>query len=147
MCRHAGPLLLGLGLIILLCLLRVVDPPIFAETRLQVFDTYQRWSPRPYQPVPVRVVNIDEGSLQRLGQWPWPRQQLATLIENLGQLGAAAIALDMVFAEPDRLSPTHLAPLWGVDLWPEGTIPDFDQILAETLARYPVVGGFAPRHE
>ncbi len=53
--------------------------------------------------VPV-IVNIDEKSLMRYGQWPWPRYRIAILLEKLKQAGALSIALDMLFAEPDRTS-------------------------------------------
>ena len=62
-------------------------------------------APRPYQPAPVRIVDIDEASLARLGQWPWPRVKVAKLISELRELGASAIASDFIFAEPDRTSP------------------------------------------
>jgi adenylate cyclase len=68
-----------------------------------VFDLYQRWSPRPYDPeVPVRVIAIDDESLTRIGQWPWPRERIAELIERLTKAGAATIAVDVLFSEPER---------------------------------------------
>src|SRR3954468_9357420 len=68
-----------------------------------VFDLYQRWSPRPYDPdAPVRVVAIDDESLARVGQWPWPRAKLAELVERLTKAGAAVVALDGLFSEPER---------------------------------------------
>ena len=68
-----------------------------------MFDQYQRWKPRPYAfDQPVRIVLIDEESLKRLGQWPWPRERLAALVEALKGAGAAAIAFDFLFAEKDR---------------------------------------------
>lgn len=150
-----GPISAGLVLVVLLAAFRILlDPPILQDFRHNVFDQYQRLSPRPYQPVPVRIIDIDDESLARLGQWPWPRDLLAQLIERLGQLGSATIALDMVFAEPDRLSPAHLLTRWPelsaqLELSSANTetpLPDFDQILAQTIAQYPVVGGFALNH-
>jgi adenylate cyclase len=68
-----------------------------------VFDLYQRWSPRPYDPdAPVRVVAIDDESLARVGQWPWPRAKLAELVERLTKAGAATVVLDVLFSEPER---------------------------------------------
>ncbi len=69
--------------------------------------------PRIYDPaVPVKIIDIDDESLARHGQWPWPRTTLGRLIDRLTQMGAAAIALDLVFADPDRSSPEHILPLW-----------------------------------
>ena len=81
----------------------VIGAPTRAVMQNLVFDQYQRWKPRPYAfDQPVRIVEIDEESLKRLGQWPWPRERLAALVEALKRAGAAAIALDFLFAEKDR---------------------------------------------
>ncbi len=59
--------------------------------------------PRTEAGAPVAVVDIDEASIAELGQWPWPRTTLAQLVDRLGQAGAATIAFDIVFPEPDRI--------------------------------------------
>ena len=75
-----------------------------------IVDTFQRLAPRTYDPnLPVRIVDIDGESLKRFGQWPWPRTYFVELIRRLDALGAAAIAFDIVFAEPDRTSPEVLS--------------------------------------
>lgn len=74
-----------------------------------VFDQYQRWQPRDWHAdLPVRVIDIDDESLARLGQWPWPRSRIADLTNRLAGGGAAAIGFDILFAEEDRLSPRAL---------------------------------------
>ena len=55
----------------------------------------------------MRVVDIDEASLKAVGQWPWPRTVLADLVDKLVAGGAAAIGFDIVFPEPDRMSPAN----------------------------------------
>ncbi len=96
-----------------------------------VFDAYQRLSPRPYDPsVPVRVIAIDEESLKRLGQWPWPRAAIAEIVERLAEAGAAAIALDVLLSEPERI------PLGASE-------PAGDQRLAAAVARANVALGIA----
>src|SRR6185437_15708240 len=94
-----------LGLLIGLAALRVADPAPIDELRVRVFDTFQVIEPRVKTARPVTIVDIDEKSLAKLGQWPWPRTRLADLVTNLTTLGAAVIAFDIVFAEPDRLNP------------------------------------------
>jgi adenylate cyclase len=89
--------------------LRIADTDPVARLRLSVFDTYLRAAPRPVDTsFPVRIVAIDDASLARVGQWPWPRTKLAELVSRLNDAGAKAIALDLVLAEPDRLSPGEL---------------------------------------
>ena len=50
----------------------------------------------------VVIVDVDERSLSTIGQWPWRRDLMGTLIARLREMGAATVALDIVFAEPDR---------------------------------------------
>ena len=88
----------------------VAQPPFLDELRNFVFDTYQRLLPRKAPDNgPVRIINVDEESLKRIGQWPWPRSRMAELVHRLSDAGAAAIVFDMTFAEPDRLSIENLA--------------------------------------
>src|SRR6185436_4320385 len=97
-------LVCGFAVIAALLFIRGYDPPILSALRGAGFDTLQRLWPRDNSvPQPVRIVDIDEASLRELGQWPWPRTQLAALVDQLTELGAAAIAFDIVFPEPDRL--------------------------------------------
>ena len=67
---------------------------VLEAQRNKVFDYYQNASPRPYVDASVRYVDIDEDSLKRIGQWPWPRTTLARLVRNLKKYGVGVIALD-----------------------------------------------------
>ncbi|HZY51206.1 MAG TPA: CHASE2 domain-containing protein, partial [Devosia sp.] len=97
--RRLLPTLLGLVLVALLALLRLGDPLPVSAIRDMGFDFEQRLLPRPAHDSPVRVVDIDEASLSRFGQWPWPRDILAKLTDRLAELGAAAIGYDVLFPE------------------------------------------------
>ena len=130
----------GCGLALLLA-----DPLPLQALRNALFDQYQRWHPRAYQPVPVRIVDIDEASLERLGQWPWPRTRLAELVDQLNAAGATAIGFDVIFAEKDRTSPAAAADTWPLDDDLRTTLknlPDHDQVFAQSIGRAPVVLGF-----
>ena len=76
--------------------LLLTDPLPLQALRNGLFDQYQRWHPRDYQPVPVRIIDIDEASLSRIGQWPWPRTRLAELVGQLKEKRVAAIAFDIL---------------------------------------------------
>lgn len=123
-----------------------LNPPLLQTLRLAVFDTQLIRHPRPYTKLPVTIVDIDDESLRRLGQWPWPRTQMAEMIDRLGNAGAASIVLDIVFAEPDKTSPKELLPVWQKNGFlktiPAGTLPDHDLLFAEAMARANVVTGF-----
>jgi adenylate cyclase len=126
--------------------LLVLDSSAQKALRNYQFDQFQRWHPRAYADVPVRVVDIDEQSLARLGQWPWPRTRLAELLDKLGAAGAAVVAFDMVFAEPDRTSPRAAAAQWRLS-GPERdallALPDHDAVFTRSLEQTDAVLGFA----
>src|SRR5215468_6061590 len=86
-------------------LLRYQDPFFVRALRLIAFDHFQRLDPPKYDPeLPVRIVDIDEASLAKIGQWPWPRTAVRDLLAELTAKGAAVVAFDVLFAEPDRTS-------------------------------------------
>lgn len=119
--------------------------PMMGQLQNYTFDTYQRLHPRENKPVEIYVVDIDEKSLAEVGQWPWPRNQIASLIEKLFQKGVASVGLDIVFAERDGKSPDMLVDDWGVDSQTRQKlleIPSHDDVLANVFVKYPVVAGF-----
>ncbi len=126
----------------------VTRPPGLDDLGNTVFDGWERLEAEPFDPnLPVRVVAVDEASLAAHGQWPWPRSVLADLTTRLAQAGAAAIAYDFVFAEPDRVSLDRV-----VDTLPEGEEkaalarlvagrPSNDERFAQAVAASPTVLG------
>ena len=140
----------GLGFTLLVIAAAWTSPRTLQNLDGRVYDMFLRSAPhRPAGAVPV-VVDIDEESLARYGQWPWPRYRVAQLLERVRDLGAAAVALDIVFAEPDRTSLTLIAREIERDLGvavslgePAGRAADNDQRLAEVLEKGPFVLGYA----
>ncbi|MFA1621504.1 CHASE2 domain-containing protein [Rhizobium mongolense] len=140
--------IIGLAIVAVLTLLRASDPQLLRSIRDVTFDEYQRVSPRSFEELPVRVIDIDEASLREFGQWPWPRDRLALLVDRLSEMGAAAIAFDILFAEPDRLSPRAVVGnVPGIDPSLLSQLPDNDEIFADTIADKPVVLGFGLTNE
>jgi adenylate cyclase len=137
--------LLCVGLLIGFAALRIADPAPIEEFRVRTFDTFQVIDPRVKTARPVRIVNIDERSLARFGQWPWPRTRVADLVTNLTKLGAVAIGFDIMFAEPDRLNPAAAADTMR-NLDDEirtklRALPSNDDILADAMRQSRVVLG------
>jgi adenylate cyclase len=137
--------LMCLALLIGLAALRIADPAPVEELRVRTFDSFQRIDPRVKTARPVTIVDIDEASLAKLGQFPWPRTRIADLITGLTRLGAVVIAFDIVFSEPDRLNPDVAADTFR-DLDEETrsrlrALPSNDQILADAMRRSRVVLG------
>jgi adenylate cyclase len=138
--------LLCLALLIGFAVLRVADPAPIQELRVRTFDTFQLIKPRSKAAKPlVMIVDIDDKSLAKFGQWPWPRTRIADMVTNLTKLGAAVIGFDVIFAEPDRLNPDVAADTFrNLD---EATreklraLPSNDQIFADAIKRSRVVLG------
>ncbi|QRG06622.1 adenylate/guanylate cyclase domain-containing protein [Xanthobacter dioxanivorans] len=102
----------------------------------------------PPKPAPLlTVVDIDSDTLARYGDWPWNRAQMARLVAQVAGGEPAAVAIDILFAGPDRHSPAaaarRIAAETGradiADLVP--SLPDGDALLAVALARRPVALG------
>lgn len=119
--RPVGLAVLG----IFLALSFTADLRVLADLRLALFDSYQNLAPRKRISAPAVIVAIDEASLSEIGQWPWPRDILARLIEAIGSARPAAIGVDILMPEPDRLSPESIA----------GMVAKTDPVLASRLAR------------
>ena len=155
------------AMLLLAFLLRIEDPQFIQVLRLKVFDVYQTSQPREWRPAArpdlgiqgVKIIDVDDASLAEIGQWPWPRNRLADMLVRVFEAGAAVVAFDSVFAEPDRTSPKEVLSVWlgqpKLDLenlppewrqFSEGimqSVPDHDAALSEVIAQTNVVAGFA----
>ena len=102
---------------------RIEESPLLTVREAQ-FDHYQRWQPRSRNNEPVIIVGIDSQSLVEHGQWPWPRDLIARLVDRIQAGKPLAVGVDIVFAEPDRYSPEVLGE-------------HFPGLTSETLAALP----------
>ena len=149
--RDLGVYAAGFLALVLALSLAVSDFPIVDRIRHLVFDSYQRLTPRTMTDEGVRILDIDNAALAELGQWPWSRRTIAAMTDRLSELGVAAIAFDIVFAEPDRTSPEQI-----IALYPEtpatralaaeraaGVLAAHDTVLAKSFAKAPVVAGIS----
>ena len=134
-----------LALLIGFAVLRSFDPAPVEELRVRTFDAFQRVDPRKKTDRPVTIVDIDDKSLEKLGQWPWPRTRIAELVNELTRLGAVVIAFDVVFAEPDRLNPDFVADTFAnLDAETRAklrALPSNDQVFADAIRASRVVLG------
>ncbi len=111
----------------LLVVARACDPGYVETLVMRGFDREQQIAPRTYQRSPVRIVAIDGKSLSKYGQWPWPRTLVARLVQVIASGHPRVLGVDIIFAEPDRLSPGKL-----ID-----ARPDLPPSLAQQLAQLP----------
>jgi adenylate cyclase len=135
----------GLVSLLLLVILRLLNPPLVRELSLYSFDLQQRIAPRPYQSLPVRIVGIDERSLAKYGQWPWPRTLMASLVSKIAMQDPQVLGVDIILSEPDRYSPKNLARLLPQLPPPIASqlerMPDNEVLLAQAFEKVPTVLG------
>jgi adenylate cyclase len=143
-----GQWLVGLILLLVLVCLRYQDPSVVQKLRFLQFDFFQQMAPRADAKAPVVIVDIDEESLDKVGQWPWPRTVLADLVDKLTAAGVVTIGFDVTFPEADRT-----APGWLFDALDGGMVaqldpemmsgPSNDTIFADAMRKSRVVLGIA----
>jgi adenylate cyclase len=137
--------ILGLLLLAGLLALRAWDPPAVEALRHRSFDIYQLLQPRVAPINSVTIVDIDEPSLRRLGQWPWPRTTMADMVGKIAELGGVAIGFDVLFPEPDRGSPDIAAETFrGIDSETREklrSLPSNDEVFADAIRQTKVILG------
>jgi adenylate cyclase len=97
--------------------IRIVDPSFVESVRLRYFD--QLVTSQPAKEIPVNTVNIDEAALDKYGQWPFPRDYYAHIIEDLYRHEAGLVVFNVLMPESDRFKQ--------------------DDTLAKTMEKYPVI--------
>jgi adenylate cyclase len=97
--------------------IRFIDPSFVESVRLRYFD--ELITSQPAKDVPVHTVNIDEAALDKYGQWPFPRDIYAQIIQDLYKRDAGLVVFNVMMPEKDRFGK--------------------DTVLAETLKKYPIV--------
>ena len=118
-------------------------PPWLTRFQASGFDAFQALAPRQIDTLPVQIVEVDERSITARGQWPWPRTMLAELIRDIARGNPAAIGIDILMPEADRLSPGRALEQVGASD-PElaariAVLPGNDGELARAMGAVPVV--------
>ncbi|MGJ0298214.1 adenylate/guanylate cyclase domain-containing protein [Aliarcobacter cryaerophilus] len=87
----------------------------------------------------VVIIDIDDSSIREFGQWPWSRDILSKIVDNLANSNIAVIAMDTVFAEEDRTSPSKIATKLKIDK----KLENYDETFANSIANAPVILGYS----
>ena len=95
-------ILSALAPVLVMAVLAFYRPEFLTRLDSAVYDVLLRAAPVNPPGERVVIVDVDERSLGAIGQWPWRRTTVGDLLDRVRQLGAATVALDIVFAEPDR---------------------------------------------
>ncbi len=115
-----------IALVFLMVCMRITDPTLLEQTRLNVFDSLIKTLPEE-QSNEIVLLNIGEKSLEELGQFPWPRQYYAQMIADLRNKNAGMIGFTIMFPEPDRFGGDEVFASW---------IKDNGIILTQTADEY-----------
>jgi serine phosphatase RsbU (regulator of sigma subunit) len=126
-------------------LLQFFAPSLFDAARFGLFDAYQRLMGRDHHTDAVVIVAIDDASLARIGQWPWPRQIQAKLVSAITSAGPVALGIDLLWPEPDQQSPEqwlkHAGSLSAPLTAELERLPSHDTALASALGHGPIAIG------
>jgi len=119
--------------------IKVTNPSFFESFDNKIRD--YMFNIRGLQPVTqnVVIIDIDELSLSKLGQWPWGRNKIAKILDNLTKADVSIIGLDIVFAEKDRSSPVSVFKDLNMSI---DNIPDFDKEFNHMVSITPTILGY-----
>jgi len=95
------------GIFIFLIIVKFINPPIIKKISFITYDFYQKIFNRG-EVKSVTIVDIDEKSIAKIGQFPWRRDVYSKILKNLNQHSPSAIAFDIVFSEEDKQNPQDL---------------------------------------
>ncbi len=116
----------------------------------KVYDSFISRIHEPPKSGKVVIVDLDDRSLQTLGQWPWSRYLVARLTDRIEACGPSVVAFDIVFPERDRTAPAairdDLKRQLGFDVTLQGVpdaFADYDQLFAGSFSNGNVILGCA----
>ena len=125
-------------LLFLLIALKTANPSFIKSISFLSFDLYQKIFPLKKESSEVVIIDIDEKSLKKFGQFPWNRSVFARIIENVNTAKPKAIGFDVFFSEKDRQSPEEIIKSYNLiptDVTQIQKIKGHDEILREELER------------
>ena len=106
--------LIFLLILILLIFLKTINPNFIKSISFLSFDMYQKVIPIRKQDSNVIIIDIDEKSLSKFGQFPWNRSIFAKIIENVNETNPKAIGFDVFFSEKDKQSPEEIIKSYNI---------------------------------
>ena len=137
--KHKKIISLGF-LLIFFVTLKVMNPQIIQKISFINYDFYQKVFNRG-KVTAVTIVDIDEKSIAKIGQFPWRRDVYSKILNNLNQYNPSVIAFDIVFSEEDKQNPKDLL----IQLQKETNelinleVPNTNQIFIDSLVQSKVI--------
>ena len=130
-----------LGVVLLFfIIIKLTNPTIVKKISFINYDLYQKVFNRG-EITNVTIIDIDEKSIAKIGQFPWRRDIYSKILNNLNQHNPSAIAFDIVFSEKDKQNPKDLL----LQLQKESDqfinieVPNTNQIFVDSLKKSKVI--------
>ena len=140
-------------LLILLISLKIINPSFIKSVSFLSFDLYQKIFSEQKKNSQVVIIDIDEASLGKFGQFPWSRSVFAKILDQLNPSNPKAIGFDIFFTEKDKQSPDEIMKSYGLipsDVVELQKLKSHDKIfsekLKETKSIIAVLGSNVPSH-
>ena len=140
-------------LLILLISIKVSNPSFVKSISFISFDLYQKIFPLEKNETEVVIIDIDEKSLGKFGQFPWSRSVFAKILENVNATNPKAIGFDVFFTEKDKQSPDEFLKAYNLIPTDVGEIQNlkghdekFSEQLEKSNSITAVLGSNVPSH-
>ena len=145
--------LIFLILLLILISLKVINPSLIKSISYLSFDLYQKVFVEKKSDSDVVIIDIDETSLGKFGQFPWSRSVFAKIIDQVETSNPKVIGFDIFFTEKDKQSPEEIIKSYGLipsDIADLQKLKGHDDVFAEKLKSAKtvtaVLGSNVPSH-
>ena len=140
-------------ILILLITLKIINPSFIKSISFLSFDLYQKVFSEQKKDSEVVIIDIDEASLGKFGQFPWSRSVFAKILDQLNLSNPKAIGFDIFFTEKDKQSPDEIMKSYGLipsDVAELQKLKSHDEVfsnkLKESKSIIAVLGSNVPSH-
>ena len=149
--KHLNYIIFSILLIILITI-KITNPSFVKSISYLSFDIYQKIFAEK-KDSQVIIIDIDEKSLGKFGQFPWNRSIFAKILDQLNTSNPKAIGFDIFFTEKDKQSPEAIIKSYNLipsDILEIQNLKDPDKIFSEKLKQsksvIAVLGSNTPSH-
>jgi len=139
-------------ILLILIFIRIQNPGFVKSISNISFDAYQKIFKYNEVQNDVIIVDIDEPSLSKFGQFPWSRNIFSQILDNINENNPKAVGLDIFFSEKDKQSPEEIIKTYSIeDEYTKKTLQSieghdekFQKTLKETKSVLAVFGSLIP---
>ena len=139
-------------ILLILIIIRIQNPEFVKSISSISFDSYQKIFKYNEKQDDIIIVDIDEPSLAKFGQFPWGRNVFSKILENINRENPKSIGFDIFFSEKDKQSPEEIIKTYSIEdvniknalQSIEGHDEKFQKTLKETKSVLAVFGSLVP---